>query len=64
MLKNFLNSLHDAVSRAHKLLNILELALHCFQELGLRPFAWAVALSMTELTSINGSITISPEGGS
>ncbi len=53
----------DAASIALKPLNTLALARHCSQRSGHRPFAWADVPSMTELTSISGLMTISPEGG-
>lgn len=52
-----------AVSRARKPLNTLESELPSLLAWGHRQSAWGVALSMTELTSTNGLITISPEGG-
>ena len=52
-----------AASRAHKRLIILVLASLCSLELGLLQFVWVAVPSTTELTSINGLKTISPEGG-
>lgn len=52
-----------AASHALKRLNILELGPLSSCVLGRHQFAWAAALFTTELTSISGLMTISPEGG-
>lgn len=52
-----------AASIASKLLNTLVLALRCSTESGLCPSDLVGAAYMTDLTSIPGLMTISPEGG-
>ncbi len=53
-----------AVFLARKPLNTLGLEPLSLLDWDHLPSAWGVGLSMTKLTSINGLITISPEGGS
>ena len=54
---------HGAALRVHKLLNTLGLASPSSPNWGHLQFVLVVALFMTDLTSMNGLITISPEGG-
>lgn len=55
--------LRSAASVAHKLLNILALGRPFLSKSGRHRFAWAAVPYTTELTSISGLMTISPEGG-
>jgi len=64
MIKNLLTCRHDAVSLVHKPLNTLGLVPPSSLAWDRLLFALGGVPSMTELTSISGLITISPEGGS
>ena len=56
-------ALSHAASRVSRPLVISGLAVRSWHASGRRRYGWVAAAFMTELTSIDGWMTISPEGG-